>query len=306
LYLQFYRLRSAPFSLLPDADFLYMTKRHRRALNLLEYGLISQAGFVVITGEVGAGKTTVVRRFLRSRRVGDFAVGLVTNATPTFGGLMSWVSMAFGLEHRDRDHIALYNQFVEFVVARYAEGKRTLVIVDEAQNLTVDMLEDLRMLSNINNEKDLLLQVVLVGQPELLATLKRPDLRQFAQRISVHYHLSPISCADTIQYIRHRLSVAGGSFDLFEPLACAAVYYFAGGVPRLINLLCDQAMVYGFADELPGISLQTILDVVADRGHGGLSPFREVPPGAPPDAVRGEIEALLAVPDAASPPEAAA
>ncbi len=298
MYLEFYGLSAAPFSLLPDADFLYLSGRHRRALNLLEYGLLAQAGFLVITGEVGAGKTTVVRRFLRSRRLGDLAVGLVTNATATFGGLMSWVSMAFGLEHRDRDHIALYNQFVEFVVARYAEGKRTLIIVDEAQNLTIDMLEDLRMLSNVNNEKDLLLQVVMVGQPELLATLKRPELRQFAQRVSVHYHLTPISCRDTIRYIQHRLSVVGGGPDLFERMACAAVHYFSGGVPRLINLLCDQALVYSFADELPAVNFQTIVDVAADRGHGGLSPFREIPAGVTPEALRQEIAVMLEAADA--------
>jgi type II secretory pathway predicted ATPase ExeA len=298
-HLGFYGLSGAPFSLLPDAEFLYLSDRYRSALNLLDYGLASQTGFVVITGEVGAGKTTVIRRFLHARRGHDLAIGLVTNATAASGGVMSWISTAFELEHRNLDHIALYNQFVEFVVARYAEGKRTLIIIDEAQNLSVEMLEDLRMLSNINNEKDLLLQVVLAGQPELVAMLKRPELRQFGQRIGVHYHLEPLNCAETIAYIGHRLTVVGGRRDLFEPLAAGAVHYFSGGVPRLINLLCDAALVYGFADNLERISIETIIEVAADRAESGLTPFRPLPGDRSPATFRALVEASLAtVPDA--------
>ncbi|HVJ42075.1 MAG TPA: AAA family ATPase [Dongiaceae bacterium] len=291
MYEQFFGLTGKPFSLLPDADFLYMSRRHRMALNLLDYGITTQAGFVVITGEVGAGKTTIVRRFLRGDHEG-LTVGVVTNASSGFGNLMSLIAMAYGLEHRQLDTIALYNQFIEFLVAQYGAGKRTLLVIDEAQNLSVDMLEDLRMLSNVNNEKDQLLQVVLVGQPELLAVLKQPELRQFAQRIAVHYHLEPLGYKETTSYIRYRLSVVGGRPELFDNLACVAAHYFTGGVPRLLNLLCDLALVYAFAEEMRHVNFETVVDVVADRSSTGLSPFRPLPEDFERNRFKQEIASM--------------
>jgi type II secretory pathway predicted ATPase ExeA len=276
MYESFFGLSAKPFSLLPDADFLFLSKRHRSAVNLLEYGMLSQAGFIVISGEVGAGKTTVIRRYLHNAGP-DVTVGVITNSSKGFGKLLSWVAMAFELDHRGRDYVKLYNRFVEFVLAQYAAGKRTVLIIDEAQNLKADTLEDLRMLSNINNEKDQLLQIVLVGQPELLDTLKKPELRQFVQRIAVHCNLDPLDLAETGLYIRHRLNVVGGSPSLFSDAACDAVYYFTGGVPRLINLLCDIALVYAFSEELTEIGEATIVEAVRDRSQGGLSPFRAIP-----------------------------
>ncbi len=275
MYESFYGLSGKPFSLLPDADFLFLSKRHRRAINLLEYGIVTQAGFMVITGDVGAGKTTVIRRYLKSAG-SDVTVGVITNASASLGRLLNWVAMAFELKTTGQDEVSLYTSFVDFLLAQYARGKRTVLIIDEAQNLKADMLEELRMLSNVNNEKDQLLQMVLVGQPELLDMLKRPDLRQFVQRISVHCHLEPLSAAETAAYIRHRLGVVGGSPELFDDTACAAVFYFTSGVPRLINLLCDQAMVYAFSEDQPHISFETIAEVAADRDRAGLSAFRNL------------------------------
>ena len=288
MYEQFYGLREKPFSLLPDADFLYLSTRHRRALSLLDYGVAARAGFVVITGEVGTGKTTILRRFLR-KTDNQLTVGLVTNASAAHQGMLDWVSAAFELAHQGRDHITLYNQFVDFLVAQYGAGKRTVLVIDEAQNLTSQMLEDLRMLSNVNNEKDALLQIVLVGQPELLETLNRQELRQFAQRISVHYHLEPLGAAETAAYIRHRLGVAGGTPDLFDDLACAAVYHFSGGVPRLTNLLCDLTMTYGFADGVSPVTIDTVIDVVQDRNQSGLTSFQAIPE----DLDREGLKALI-------------
>ncbi len=276
LYEGFYGLSAKPFSLLPDADFLYLSKRHRAAVNMLEYGMVTQAGFIVITGEVGAGKTTVLRRYLKT--IGpDVAVGVITNSSKGFGRLLTWVATAFEIDHGTRDQAKLYNRFVEFLLARYAEGKRTVLIIDEAQNFKAETLEELRMLSNVNNEKDQLLQIVLAGQPELLDTLKRPELRQFVQRIAVHCNLEPLDPTETARYIRHRLSVVGGAPTLFEDTACAAIFYFTGGIPRLINLLCDLAMVYAFSDELPKIGIESVIDAVKDRNSSGLSPFKPVP-----------------------------
>lgn len=276
MYEAFFGLSGKPFSLLPDADFLFLSKRHRSAVNLLEYGMLSQAGFIVISGEVGAGKTTIIRRYLRTAGP-DVTVGVITNSNKGFGRLLSWVAMAFELDHRGRDYVKLYNRFVEFLLTQYAAGKRVVLIIDEAQNLKADTLEELRMLSNVNNEKDQLLQIVLVGQPELLDTLKRPELRQFVQRIAIHCNLDPLDAAETAQYIRHRLGVVGGRSGLFTGNACAAVHYFTEGVPRLINLLCDLALVYAFSDELAEIGEDTIIEAAKDRSAGGLSPFRPLP-----------------------------
>jgi len=276
MYESFYGLSGKPFSLLPDADSLFPSKRHRRAMTLLEYGVAAQAGFAVISGEVGAGKTTVIRYFLK--HVGDnVAVGLITNPSASTGRLFDWIALAFDIKQRGADDTTLYNAIVEFILAQYARGRRTVLIVDEAQNLTPSMLEDLRMLSNINNERDMLLQVVLVGQPELLDTLQRPDMRQFVQRVTVHCHLDPLTPAETMAYIRHRLNLFGGQPDLFSGEACAAIYRFTEGVPRLINLLCDQALVYGFSEDLKTIPPEIIAEVAMDRNRFGLCAFRNVP-----------------------------
>jgi type II secretory pathway predicted ATPase ExeA len=292
MYQSFYGLSGKPFSLLPDGDFLFLSKRHRQVVNLLEYGLVTESGFVVITGDVGAGKTTVVRRFLK--KTGDqMVVGLINNPTATLGRLLNWIALAFDFKDRNADDATLYNHFIEFLLDHYAQGRRVLLIIDEAQNLTVEKLEELRMLSNVNNEKDMLLQIMLVGQPELLETLNRPDLRQFVQRISVHCHLSPLEPVETAAYIRHRLAHVGGNAALFDDIACAAVHHFTGGVPRLINLLCDQALVYGYSEEEPTITFDLVTDVVMDRAKFGLSAFQNVPEMFMPSDVMGKIKPYL-------------
>ena len=280
MYESFFGLSATPFSLLPDANFLFFSKHHKRVANLLEYGSMAQSGFMVITGEVGAGKTTLIGHFLKN--IGpSINVGIITNPSKSIGSLFGWIAAAFEIEAREADEVHIYNAFIEFLLAQYAKGKRTVLIVDEAQNMTAQMLEDLRMLSNVNSERDLLLQIVLVGQPELLATLKREDLRQFVQRISVHCHLTALTAAETALYIRHRLSVVGGKADLFDDKACAAVHHFAYGVPRLINLLCDHALMYAFAEDERQITHATVIDVVSDHNSSELSAFRRLPEAQP-------------------------
>jgi type II secretory pathway predicted ATPase ExeA len=293
MYESHYGLSGKPFSLLPDPGFLFLSHRHRRAVNLLEYGLVTQAGFIVITGDVGAGKTTVIRHFLKNAGP-DVTVGVITNASPSLGRLLGWVTTAFEMEgSTDVDAVTLYNRFVDFLLAQYAKGKRAVLVIDEAQNLKPDMLEELRMLSNVNNEKDQLLQMVLVGQPELLDILKRPDLRQFVQRISVHCHLDPLNAGETAAYIRHRLGVVDGKPDIFDDIACAAVHYFTGGVPRLINLLCDQALVYGFSEDAPKIGYETVAAVVADRNRAGLSAFQSLPADGTSASLLNQLQGML-------------
>jgi type II secretory pathway predicted ATPase ExeA len=271
MYTQFYGFTEKPFSLTPDPAFLYLSKQHKMALTMLSYGLQSQAGITVISGEVGSGKTTLIREILRQLDK-DINVGLISNAHNSFGNLLEWVLMAYNIKTEAKDKATLYKIFVEFLINEYANNKRTVLIIDEAQNMDMQTLEELRLLSNINADKHLVLQLVLIGQPELLETLQRHELRQLAQRVSVDYKLKQLGYKETKAYIRHRLKVANGDKDIFDKYAIAAIYYHTGGVPRLINTLCDFALVYGFAEDSKHIYLELMLDVIKDKQKGGVFP----------------------------------
>ncbi|HHO67386.1 MAG TPA: DUF2075 domain-containing protein [Gammaproteobacteria bacterium] len=281
MYESFYGFREKPFSLLPDAGFLYLGSKHRMALTLLEYGLMNQAGFSVVSGDIGTGKTTLIRHLLEQMD-DSVRVGLIANTHSTFGDLLQWISLAFDLPYQGKTKVEMYQAFVDFVIDAYAAGQRTVLIVDEAQNMSAQTLEELRMLSNINADKHQVLQVILVGQRELRDTLRRPDLVQFAQRIAVDYHLEPLTREETADYIAHRCSVAGGRPELFDAEACDTVYDFTGGVPRLINLLCDTALVYGYAEQRETIGADLVREVGRDKQQGGL--FRAQADVAPADA----------------------
>jgi type II secretory pathway predicted ATPase ExeA len=289
VYESFFGFAQKPFSLLPDPRFLYESRTHRMALTMLQYGLHEQAGFVVLTGEVGTGKTTLLRRLLHLVK-DEVMVGLVTNTHQSFGELMKWILLAYDLDFKGRDEVERHQIFIDFLLARYGEGRRVVLIVDEAQNLGRDALEQLRMLSNVNGDADHLLQLILVGQPELRAMLQRPELRQFVQRIAIDYHLQPLSKADAVAYVRHRLATAGGDPELFDEEACTAVHFFAYGIPRLINSLCDLALVYAFAEDRPRIDIDTIIDVVDERTQsGGLAAFASFPLDLPKSEVKERI-----------------
>ena len=271
MYEVFYGLKEKPFSLLPDPSYLYLSEKHQMALTLLEYSLVNQAGFCVISGVTGAGKTTLIRYLLN--QFGDnVAVGLITNTHQSFSDLLRWILMAFNLDYSSDSKPRLYQTFVNFLIERYAKNRNTVLIVDEAQNMSVETLEELRMLSNINADKDQVLQVILVGQPGLRDKLNRPDLEQFAQRIAVDYHIEPLNAEETRNYIRHRLTIAGGDPELFERDAAQLVYHYSNGTPRLINLLCESALVYGYAEGLPRISAQLVDEVARERRSHGLLP----------------------------------
>lgn len=275
MYESFYGFREKPFSIIPDPGFLYLSPKHRMALDLLEYGMMNQAGFNVITGEIGTGKTTLIRHLL-GQMDRNVTVGLISNTHRSFGELMQWILFAFKLKSSGKDKVEMFQTFLDFLVDQYSQGKRTVLIVDEAQNMSPETLEELRMLSNVNADKDLVLQVVLVGQAQLRDLLRRPDLEQFAQRIAVDYHLEALNEEETRAYIQHRIKVAGGSdADLFDAEACHAIYRHSQGVPRLINLLCDTALVYGFAEQQAKISAQLVHDVARDKTKGGIFPGNE-------------------------------
>jgi type II secretory pathway predicted ATPase ExeA len=275
MYESFYGLKTKPFSMLPDPDFLYMGKNHRIALTLLEYALMNNAGFCVITDEIGAGKTTLLRRLLATIE-DHFTVGMITNTHQSFGELLDWILSAYGIHQPGLGKVEMHQRLVDFMLEQYAKNKTTLLIVDEAQNMPVATLEELRMLSNINSEKDLVLQVILSGQPDLKDTLRRPELKQFAQRISVDYHLDALTSAETSSYIQHRLVTAGASDDIFTPQACRLIHEYSGGVPRLINLLCDTALVYGFADQKKTVDVDLVEEMVNERMQGSILPLASV------------------------------
>ena len=264
MYGQFYGFREKPFSLLPDPDFLFPSRKHQMALDLLEMAIFNQSGFCVISGEIGTGKTTLIRELL-NRLDEKVCVGLIANTHASFSELLRWILSAYNLKAESGDAIHQHRQFTDFIIDQYAQGKHTLLIIDEAQNLTLPAMEQLRMLSNVNSEKDLVLQVILMGQRELREKLQQPELAQFAQRISIDYHLTELDEKETTAYIKHRLTKAGGSAHLFNEAACALVYRYSEGVPRVINKICDLSLVYGFAEQAGVIDARLIEAVAQDQ-----------------------------------------
>lgn len=289
MYLEHYGFKQAPFNLAPDPDCLYLSSKHRIGLSMLKYGLSeSTGGLTVITGDVGAGKTTLLRKMLQDLDYEQLNVGVINNTMGFEEHLIRWVASAFKLPYEDKDDIALFRLFQQYLIDQYARGKQTVLIVDEAQNLLSKSLEELRLLTNINAERDQLLKIVLLGQPELLELLSKPELSQIAQRVSVEYHLEPLTQPDTHQYIRHRLEVAGGAPDIFSPKAIDVVFYLSGGVPRLINTLCDYALLYGFANDAQKISFKALLESAQGRRIGGINHHGRNSPG------RREVGKLIA------------
>ncbi len=273
MYESFYHLREKPFALTPDPAYLFMAKRHRHALTLLEYVLSEASGFALITGEVGCGKTTVVRHFLE-RLDRKLKVAFITNTHAGMGPLLPWVVESLGLEPGQLSPSELYRRFARHAQSEFAAGQRVVLVIDEAQNLGVAALEELRVLSNLNAGKDMVLQTILIGQPELRETLRLQSLRQFAQRIAIDHHIAALQQDETDLYVRHRLAVAGGSEDLFTPDALELVHECTSGVPRLVNIVCDTALVYGFSDQRPRIELDLVEQVIRDRAEGGLLPLK--------------------------------
>lgn len=263
-YLDHYGFSARPFSILPDPDMLFWSSRHRKAFAVLEYGLMSRAPLTVVTGEVGAGKTTLIQALLR-RADATMRIGLISNARGDRGDLLRWILNAFDIATpRDADYVQLFQTFQDFVLTEYAAGKLVVLIFDEAQNLGADTLEELRMLTNINSGTDELLQLVLLGQPELREIILRPELRQFAQRVSATYHLGSFDAETSAAYIRHRLTVAGGTGDEIDPAACARIHAEARGVPRMINKIADLGLVYAAAEGGDVVTAALIDELIAD------------------------------------------
>ena len=276
IYTSFFGLTERLFSLVPDPDFLFWSDAHKRAYTMLEYGIVTRAPITLITGEVGAGKTTLLHYLLRSLE-DDVRVGLIANANGGRGELLRWVLQALGQPTEATDnYVDLFGRFQQFLIDTYAVGGRVILIFDEAQNMSRESLEELRMFTNINANKDELLQLVLVGQPELRDMIGRPDLEQFAQRVSSAFHLKAMDADTVAAYIAHRMAVAGATRQVFSDDACIAIHENTGGVPRLVNQLCDLCLVYAYTLDTHQVSQLTVDVIVADgvffagRGTGSL------------------------------------
>ncbi len=269
MYEKFFGLKEKPFALLPDPAYLYMSPGHAKALTLLRYSIVGRQGFTVVTGEIGSGKTTLINRLLQDIDE-DITVGLLNFTDPGATELNEWIAMAFGLDYQGKSRVELYEDFISFLISQYAQGKFTVLIVDEAQNLVISGLEKVRMLSNVNAQKEHLLHLILVGQPQLRGLLQSPDLEQLVQRVSVSYHLERLSPKDAKAYILHRLTVAGAGEAIFSPQALRTIAEVSGGVPRIINTLCDMALVYGYSAGKRKIDARIVKSVLEDRTKMGL------------------------------------
>jgi general secretion pathway protein A len=278
IYTAHFGLAERPFSLVPDPEFIYWSPAHRRAFAILEYGVLTRAPITLITGGVGTGKTTLLHHMIRS--VGqDVRLGLVSNAHGDRGELLRWVLLALAQPAGPQEtYVDLFGRFQQYLIAEYAAGRRVILIFDEAQNLSRESLEELRMFTNINSGKDELLQLVLVGQPELRDIVRRPDLTQFAQRVAAAFHLEAMDRPTLHAYVHHRLKVAGGAADLFSPSAIDTIHDRTGGIPRLVNQLCDFSMVYAYTKDEMQVTDATVQQVLDDGVFFAALPAGRLPP----------------------------
>jgi putative secretion ATPase (PEP-CTERM system associated) len=269
MYEEFYGFTGKPFQILPNPKYLYLSPTHKNALLSLEYGLNENTGFILLTGEIGCGKTTLIRHFL-NKLDSDIVPAVIFNTNIFADHLHSNILQSFGLESSEGEKSKNLRFLNQFLINEYDAGRRAMLIIDEAQNLTDENLEDIRMLSNFQSDDQSLLQIILVGQPELRIMLKHPSLAPFSQRIAVNSHLEALSRRETLTYIVFRLEKAGGKPDIFTLEAMDMIYEASKGVPRKINLLCDLALLFGFTEELVEIGTRIIEKAIEEHGYIGL------------------------------------
>jgi general secretion pathway protein A len=269
LNLAFFGLQQKPFNPTPDPRFLYASPGHREGLAQLLYGVQEHKGFILLTGEVGTGKTTLLRTLL-SRLDGNTASAFVFDTTLPFEGLLEYILEDFGVAKPGESHAQRLIALNNFLIERRRTGQNTVLILDEAQNLDLRALEEIRLLSNFETHTEKLLQILLVGQPELLNTLARPDLRQLKQRIGLRCRILPLTSAETRDYIRTRLRIAGArDLGLFSDAAMTRIAEHSGGVPRLINTLCDHCLLIGYADQIRRIDRPIVEEAIEYFEQGG-------------------------------------
>ncbi len=281
MYEAYYHLRDKPFQLNPDPRFFYGSRGHKRAFSYLEYGLSLGEGFIIITGDVGAGKTMLVKHLLKRLERGHYLVANLVSTQLDADDMLRSVSAAFGLDYEHLSKAALLNNLQTFLRDTLRQGRLALLIVDEAQNLSAKAVEELRMLSNFQEGEKSLLQSFLLGQPEFRDTLQSPEMQQLRQRVIASYHLGPMDRDETMGYILHRLKTVGWHGNpSFTEDAFDAIHAFSGGVPRRINTLCDRLLLFGFLEERNQFDARAVQEVIADlkqEVHHQSAPVREAP-----------------------------
>ncbi len=269
MYLEFYRLQEKPFHVTPDPRFFFPGTKYQQALASLQYGIKEKKGFILVSGEVGCGKTTLCRLLLQElQKDSRVEVAIVLNTFLSEKELLAAINQDFLIPPAGTTRGALLQSLNDFLLAKKKEGKNVVLFIDEAQNLKNSVLEQIRMLSNLETDTDKLIQIVLVGQPELVARLQMPVLRQLEQRIAVRYHLSPLDLPETTAYIEHRLKRAGAaSTQIFSAGALARIHQATGGIPRRINLLCDYSLMVGFVREAPRVDEAIVEAALLEISH---------------------------------------
>jgi general secretion pathway protein A len=265
MYEAFYHLRAKPFQLSPDPSFFYGSKGHKRAMSYLEYGLHQGEGFIVITGEIGAGKTTLVRHLFKKLQGENLVAAQLVSTQLDADDMLRMVAAAFGLPHDESNKATLLKRLENFLVNCQNLGKRALLIVDEAQNLSPRAVEELRMLSNFQSQEKSLLQSFLLGQPEFRYTMASEGMQQLRQRVTASYHLGPMDQQETREYIEHRMRTVGWNHDPnFTPDAFVTIHEYAAGIPRKINTLCDRLLLMGYLEEMHQIDSSVVNEVVTE------------------------------------------
>lgn len=263
MYLDFFKLREFPFRLTPDTEFLYMSNVHARAKAYMDYSVWNREGFVVITGEIGCGKTILIKKLLSELEEDNFLVAKIFQTQLDEVEFLQAVLVEYGLNPFNAKKVELIDMLNTFLVDSYREMKQLVLIVDDAHNLSLKALEEIRMLSGLETQKEKVLHVILVGQPQLNAMLDAPELEQLVQRVRLRFHVRPLSLDETAEYIVHRLNVAGATrTDMFTPETMSVIYKYTGGVPRLINTLCDTALTVAYADNLPTVTINVLKEAL--------------------------------------------
>ena len=264
MYLKFYGLKEKPFSVTADPNFLYLSKKHREAICHMQYGIQERMGFLEITGEIGAGKTTVCKALLNQLDQRT-KTAFILNGNLSEVQLLQAIAEDFGIQVKGKNKITILNELNKFLLEQLEHKNNVVLIIDEAQNLKISLLEQVRLLSNLETEKEKLLQIILVGQPELREKLASKELKQLRQRIAIRYHIAPLSKHEVEGYVSHRLNMAGcDNGNIFHKDAIEEIFKFSGGIPRLINIACDKSLLAGYAADKKTIDSATVKKCVKE------------------------------------------
>jgi type II secretory pathway predicted ATPase ExeA len=294
MYKEFYGLRANPFNVNPDPRYLFLTRHTEEALACLTYGIQSRKGFVLLTGEVGTGKTTLINKLLEWLRLQQVATAFVFNSRLNVPQFLDYMMADFGIPGESRAKSQILLRLYNWLLDRYRAGETAVLIIDEAQNLSEEVLEEVRMLTNLETFTEKLLQIVLVGQPELEVKLKLPQLRQLRQRLTLRARTHPFTLEETRAYVQQRLRIAGGNGQpIFDPDALEAIHHYSTGIPRVINLLCEHCLVSGFVDQQKTVGPAVVEAVARDFDLDDTTPAGQVVVAPPPAAPKFDVVEAL-------------